>query len=107
MYSKAEPIDKNRIKNKHTAFLFSHSISSPFCDKLTACISDTMNKAGTCGYSITRHEPALICFSLVESEPLWLRPEELKFEAENVFLSHEYRQKNQLMTPVDGDDCTK
>ena len=42
----------------------------PFCGKLTVGISDVMNKADMCGQSITRHEPALICSSLVKSERL-------------------------------------
>ena len=46
-------------------------------------MSDIINKAGMCGKSVkyVTTQPFLFCFSLVKSEPTWLRPEKFQFEA--------------------------
>ena len=46
-------------------------------------MSDIINKAGMCGKGVkyVTTQPFLFCFSMVKSEPTWLRPEKFQFEA--------------------------
>ena len=51
----------------------------------------------------TRHKPTFFCFSLVKSEPTWLRPEELKFEAKK----EEEKNEAFLYLNIDRKNQTK
>ena len=52
------------------------------------CVSDVVNKGGTCGKSMkyVTNQSFLFCSSLVKSEPKWPRPKEPKIEAKKYFI---------------------
>ena len=62
------------------------TVSAAFLCK-AVCISDVINKADMCGKSIAyvTSQP-FSAHDWSKSEPTWLLPEELKFEAKNTFL---------------------